>query len=154
MKWKKMQKNQKALQNIMGRIEIINRDKDIDVVYFQIPQDVIKYWNTSIISNYRDELIDNVKRDNPEEKVKDFFDKSELLMYAVEHRARLAQTKGKLCGLGSLLYLSLTCIIYIYIYTYIYIFILIYYYREKCLDISCNYYYFGLKCFHAFHLPD
>ena len=112
----------------MGRIEIINGNKNIDVVYFPIPQNVIKYWRTSIISNYRDELIDNVIRDNPEEKVKDFFAKSELLIYAVAHRAKIAKAKGKLCGLGFLLYYALTCKYHLYYiniinikYIYIYI---------------------------------
>ena len=49
-------------------------------------------------------MIDNVKRENPEEKVKDFFTRSIDLMYAVEHQAHLAKTKKLCCGFGRFVY--------------------------------------------------
>ena len=92
------------LDNLMGRVEIINETNDMEVVYFQIPRKIKKFWNTYFISEYRDRLIENVSRDNPEEKVKDFFERSIDLMYAVDHQARLARTKKCCRGLGHLLY--------------------------------------------------
>ena len=91
-----IQANNEFLTNLMGRVEIINQSNDLEVVYFQIPQTIQKFWNSYFISEYRDRLIDNVKRDNPEEKVKDFFTRSIDLMYAVEHQAHLAKIQ-KLC---------------------------------------------------------
>ena len=91
-----IQANNEFLTNLMGRVEIINQSNDLEVVYFQIPQTIQKFWNSYFISEYRYRLIDNVKRDNPEEKVKDFFTRSIDLMYAVEHQAHLAKIQ-KLC---------------------------------------------------------
>ena len=44
-----------------------------------------------------------MKRDNPEEKVKDFFEKSEHLIYAVEHQGKIAKLK-KCCCCGPILF--------------------------------------------------
>ena len=123
--WKSLVKTQK-LDKIMGRCEIINEDQNIDVVYFPIPDNVTKYWDTSVIHTQIDNLISTVSRDNPEEKVKDFLIKSEDLIQAVHHRARIAKVTNKLPIIGRFLDWSLTGIriyIYIYIYKYIYIYI-------------------------------
>ena len=99
------------LNNLMGRIEIINASNDLEVVYFQIPKTIQEFWKTYFISEYRDRLIENVKRDNPEEKVKDFFSRSIDLMYAVEHQALLAKTKKLGCGLGRFIYFLISSMI-------------------------------------------
>ena len=53
-------------------------------------------------------MIDNVKRDKPKEKVKDFFSRSIDLIYAVEHQELLSKTKKLGCGLGRVIYLLIS----------------------------------------------
>jgi hypothetical protein len=91
----------------MGRIEILNDKDELEVVYYHIPIKVRKFWNRNFIKEYRNNLIDNVKRDNPEEKVKDFFEKSERLMYAVDHQEMLHSLKH-FPFIGKLLYFLIT----------------------------------------------
>ena len=56
----------------MARIEIVNEQEQLEIVYFKIPECVTRFWQTSLIRNLRDETILKVKRDNPEEKAIDF----------------------------------------------------------------------------------
>ena len=37
----------------MGRIEILNEDRELEVVYFTIPQIVRKHWGDHFVSQYR-----------------------------------------------------------------------------------------------------
>ena len=67
--WKSKQ-NQKKIKEIFARIEILNEERELEVIYFKIPSDVIKFWESNIIKAYRKELIYHVKRDNAEEKVR------------------------------------------------------------------------------------
>jgi hypothetical protein len=62
-------KKSKEFKNIMARIEIVNKDNELEVVFFQIPKCVTKYWETNLIKDLRKETIYKVKRDNPEDKV-------------------------------------------------------------------------------------
>lgn len=49
----------------MGRIEILNHDKELEVIYFQIPEIVRKHWGDHFVNQYRENLITQIKRDNP-----------------------------------------------------------------------------------------
>lgn len=62
----------KGIEKLMGRIEILNSERELEVVYFNIPQIVRNHWSDHFVSQYRENMILEVKRDNPEEKVKDF----------------------------------------------------------------------------------
>jgi hypothetical protein len=74
MLWKSTH-NAKDLKNILGRIEILNENRQLEVVFFQIPENVVRFWKSHLINNFREDLIQRVKRDNPEEKVNSFFAK-------------------------------------------------------------------------------
>ena len=37
----------------MGRIEILNENRDLEVVYFNIPHIVRKHWGDHFVSQYR-----------------------------------------------------------------------------------------------------
>lgn len=56
----------KGVERLMGRIEILNTDKELEVIYFQIPDIVRKYWGDHFVNQFRENLITQVKRDNPE----------------------------------------------------------------------------------------
>ncbi len=95
----------KGVDRVMGRIEILNPEKDLEVIYFQIPEVVRKHWRDHFVDRLREEIILDVKRDNPDEKVKDYFEKSDKLIYAVEHQERIARIHKSCCCGGPTLFM-------------------------------------------------
>jgi len=98
--WKQKHRD---LEKQMGRIEILNEAGNLEVIYFQIPSSIRSFWEKPIISTYKNYIVETVSRDNPEEKVKDFFEKSEYLIFALNHQDRIAEIKRIWC-LGWVLY--------------------------------------------------
>jgi hypothetical protein len=70
-----------------GRVEIVRGDK-LERVYFRILP-VCSF----LTEQSRKELVLQVKRDTQQDKIQDFFDKSEDLMQEMEHRERLAKNR-------------------------------------------------------------
>lgn len=60
------------MSQIVGRIEINNQYQQLEVIYFPLPPIIRIYWQMPAIREYRNQLIDKITRDNPEEKVNDF----------------------------------------------------------------------------------
>ena len=65
-----------SIQNVVGRIEIQNPNQEIEVVYFPLPAMVSVFWAKQVVKEKREDLLYKVNRDNPEEKVMDFQDRS------------------------------------------------------------------------------
>ena len=111
----------------MGRCEIINSENNIEIIHYPMPINVMKYWNTTIIQTKAKDLLETVKRDTPEEKVKDYLLKSKELKEAIQHRAKIRwYTKRLPRRFGSFIDWTLTGIykyIYIHTHTHIYIYI-------------------------------
>eukprot|EP00357_Protocruzia_adherens_P032750 CAMPEP_0115021882 /NCGR_PEP_ID=MMETSP0216-20121206/31174_1 /TAXON_ID=223996 /ORGANISM="Protocruzia adherens, Strain Boccale" /LENGTH=609 /DNA_ID=CAMNT_0002394369 /DNA_START=33 /DNA_END=1863 /DNA_ORIENTATION=- len=72
-----------------ARIEILNRDNHVEVVYFQKPEEVIRFWNTTAIRQERERILEFVDRDNPKEKLKSFMDRGQSLIDIMDHQQRL-----------------------------------------------------------------
>lgn len=68
--WEK--KHKVDIRNYIGRIEILNPQGDLEVVYFPMPALVRLFWKKKAVKEYRDDIIFGVTRDNPEEKVMGF----------------------------------------------------------------------------------
>jgi len=60
------------MSKIVGKIEIQNANQELEVVYFPLPAIVKVFWSAKQVSDYRNETIYEINRDNPEEKVLDF----------------------------------------------------------------------------------
>ena len=109
-----------GLEKIMGRCEILNNDRNLEVVYFPIPTIVNKYWEKGIIQTQIDELLSEVTRENPEEKVRDYMRMFEDIIKQVRHRESISKFAQNHLpkAIGTFLDYSLTGI-YIYIYIYL-----------------------------------
>jgi hypothetical protein len=57
-----------------GRIEIV-RDNKLERIYFRVPS-----LCHNLTKDSKDDLLINVKRDNQQDKIEDFFDRSDFLM--------------------------------------------------------------------------
>lgn len=70
-----------------GRIEIVRNEK-LERVYFRIPA-ICK----NLTDKSKKDLMWNVKRDNQQDKIEDFFDRSTFLIKEMEHRDALSKNK-------------------------------------------------------------
>ena len=96
------------MDQIMGRCEIINSDKNLEVVFFPKPLIIGKYWETSVIQTHVNKINDTVNRNNPESKIQDYFDKSKSLIRAVRHREDINKITGKFGIVGKIFEWMLT----------------------------------------------
>ena len=72
-----------------------------------IPPIVQNFWDKSVIHQIKNEIIEEGSRENPEEKVKDFFKKADDIIYALEHQQKIAQVK-RIPLIGYILYILLS----------------------------------------------
>eukprot|EP00026_Physarum_polycephalum_P000121 Phypoly_transcript_00121.p1 GENE.Phypoly_transcript_00121~~Phypoly_transcript_00121.p1 ORF type:complete len:2101 (+),score=228.03 Phypoly_transcript_00121:347-6649(+) len=70
-----------------GRIEIVRNEK-LERVYFRIPS-ICK----NLTTKSKKDMMWNVKRDNQQDKIEDFFDRSTFLIKEMEHREVLSKNK-------------------------------------------------------------
>ena len=70
------------------RIEIVDDEGALGVVYFPMPSWVMAVWTTAHVEAVKKEIVMTVKRDNPEEKLKDFWSQatSQLIDVVKHHR--------------------------------------------------------------------
>jgi hypothetical protein len=48
----------------------------VEIVYFPLPPLTRLYWNWPSVQRFKESMLDNVNRDNPEEKLSDFQQRS------------------------------------------------------------------------------
>ena len=72
------------MSKIVGRIEVINNNK-IEVIYFPLPPSIRNYWHMPAIREIRNKVIEKINRKNPEEKVADFHERSEELIWYIKN---------------------------------------------------------------------
>lgn len=89
----------------MGRIEILNENGQLELLYFKIPKEIMLHWKAPLIEKVREEILTQIKLENPEEKVRSFLDLSEKLVLAVYHQANIAKIKDYVPMIGWMLYL-------------------------------------------------
>jgi hypothetical protein len=90
----------KYCHSVVGRIEIQSPKKgmtgkgggnQLEVVYFPIPQVVLTRWKNWEVQKSKNEMLYIVKRDNPDEKVKDLLERGQHVINVLQHQETLAQ---------------------------------------------------------------
>ena len=94
------------MDTVVGKIEVQTPDQALEAVYFPKPPLVSIYFNWRQAKSYRIDLVDGLNRDNPEEKLMDFQEKSERIIILMNLLATIDQLKRK--SLAGRLYYMLT----------------------------------------------
>ncbi|KRX10412.1 hypothetical protein PPERSA_10511 [Pseudocohnilembus persalinus] len=84
--WENQDFGKRDHKKFIGSIEVVNESSQLQRIFFKIPKSVLRVWNLHIMQEKRNEIIDTVKRDNPEDKVKDLFDKFNNLEHMIEYQ--------------------------------------------------------------------
>ena len=79
----------KEILAAVRRIEIVDDDGKVGRLYFQMPEYVESVWASNDVEEFKQEIIFTVKRDNPEEKLKDFWYKTDDLVALLQHTHRI-----------------------------------------------------------------
>lgn len=77
-------------------IEILNEDGMLGRVHFQMPEFVQLVWTSNDVEEVKQEIVTQVKRDNPEEKLKDFWLRTEELIAVLRYQFTLRKLPHKL----------------------------------------------------------
>lgn len=72
--------------NKIGSIEVLNEKSQIQRIFFKIPRSILRVWHLDILLDLRTKVINSVKRDNPEDKVKSLFDSFELIDQMIDYQ--------------------------------------------------------------------
>ncbi|KRX09314.1 hypothetical protein PPERSA_05983 [Pseudocohnilembus persalinus] len=81
-------------KNFIGSIEVINEQQNIQRIFFKIPRSVIRVWDIDIVSRQRNKMLEQISRDNPEDKIKNLLDKFEELEKTIEYQNILYKKFG------------------------------------------------------------
>eukprot|EP00824_Muranothrix_gubernata_P007553 TRINITY_DN1960_c0_g3_i3.p1 TRINITY_DN1960_c0_g3~~TRINITY_DN1960_c0_g3_i3.p1 ORF type:complete len:634 (-),score=133.68 TRINITY_DN1960_c0_g3_i3:53-1954(-) len=94
-RWEAVSKADDYLRAHMGRIEIL-REKKLEKVYFRVPEICLKQYKNKLVDSAKDKLLYSVRRDNPSDKIVDFFYRQEYIMDVIEwqNELRLLATKS------------------------------------------------------------
>ena len=84
----------KQIIGSIRRIEINDDEDQIGRVYFQMPEDVMEVWRSADVVAAKDDIVLNVKRDNPEEKLKDFWLRTDDLLAVIKHQRAIRGLKS------------------------------------------------------------
>jgi len=77
-------------------IEILDGKGDLGRVHFKMPEFVQLVWGEDDVEEKKQEILQQVKRDNPEEKLKDFWLRTDGLIAVLRHQFRLRKLPHKL----------------------------------------------------------
>lgn len=69
-----------------GCIELVNQNGSLQRTYFIIPDSAREQINTSVVRKERDNILDNVRRDSPEDKLIDFTDRMRDLIEMIRYK--------------------------------------------------------------------
>jgi len=72
-----------------GRIEVVGKDEQLHRIYFPVPWDCREQMQNPLVKAERKNLMDNVTRDPPEEKLDDFLDRGVQIQTVIEHQHRI-----------------------------------------------------------------
>ena len=84
----------KQIIGSIRRIEINDDEDQVGRVYFQMPEDVMEVWRSADVVAAKDDIVQNVKRDNPEEKLKDFWMRTDDLLAVIKHQRAIRGLKN------------------------------------------------------------
>ncbi|CAM9149389.1 unnamed protein product [Chrysoparadoxa australica] len=82
------------LEEHMARVELLDEHRDVQVIYFMVPQLVKRAWDCTEARQVRDDIKfpkGIVRRDNPEEKVLAFLQEADVLVDVLRHRDDIAR---------------------------------------------------------------
>lgn len=77
-----------SFKQYVGSIEIVKEDK-LERIYFTIPRIILDIWNKPQIQKLKDHMNYSLNRDNNYEKIEDFFDKSQDLIFELKYNWNL-----------------------------------------------------------------
>jgi hypothetical protein len=63
------QETLKEVDEIMGKIEIVNEEGELQILHFPKTKSITEIWELELIQDYKSILIRQISRDNSEEKV-------------------------------------------------------------------------------------
>jgi hypothetical protein len=86
-----------AFSKFFGSIEIIAGD-NLRRIYFPVPRPCREQMKNPLVKQEMTNLLDNVKRDNPEEKLDDFLDRSLGVQAVIEHQQSIL-SGGRFSGI-------------------------------------------------------
>uniref|UniRef100_A0A7S3XT53 B30.2/SPRY domain-containing protein n=1 Tax=Heterosigma akashiwo TaxID=2829 RepID=A0A7S3XT53_HETAK len=72
-----------------GRIEVLGKDDELHRIYFPIPWDCREQMKNPLVKAARKDLLENVSRENPEEKLDNFLDRGLQIQSVIEHQHRI-----------------------------------------------------------------
>ena len=79
-------------EKLVASIEITSQDGSVQRVYFAIPPFVITYWSYPEVQKAKHKFLWDVSRESPEDKLSDFYDRSESLMHVMRRQELLRLT--------------------------------------------------------------
>lgn len=71
------------------KIEIIDADGKLGRVYFQMPEFINLVWRSTVVEQHKRDLLFEVNRDSPEEKLKDFWLRIDNFIAVLKHQHQL-----------------------------------------------------------------
>eukprot|EP00736_Rhodelphis_marinus_P011999 Rmarinus@m.12901 len=95
-KWEKTSETgcPKRMLDIVGRIEVL-RGKALERIYFPVPSVAREQFRSKVLEQERSSLLYEVNRDNPGEKVSDFLNRMDDIIYVMKHQDRMSQYKNE-----------------------------------------------------------
>lgn len=76
-------------EKLVASIEVTSEDGSVQRVYFAIPAFVTRYWAYPEVQKAKDKFLWAVSRESPEDKLSDFYDRSESLIQVMRRQEAL-----------------------------------------------------------------
>lgn len=90
-------------EKYLASVEIVNVDGRLIKVFFPIARKIKRMWHFDFINSYLMDLLDNINRDNPDDKVRDIFEKFSYFIEIIQHQNSIAKLAEKLPLVGSVM---------------------------------------------------
>lgn len=89
--------NKKSLV-FLGSIEIQDEDDELVKVFFKVPSSVSLVWGCNVVQDSSTEILNSIRRDNPEDKLKDLQEKFQYYAAMINHQNNLLSWSEYLFG--------------------------------------------------------
>ena len=81
--WSKVTQFQE--ESYICRVEILDQNKKLMIMYFPKPEIVDQYWDNPYVQESKKCMLQDIKRDNPDVKLNQFEDMSDKILIILDH---------------------------------------------------------------------
>ena len=87
-------------EKYLASVEIVNVDGRLIKVFFPIAKKIKRIWHFSFINSFLMDLLDNINRDNPDDKVRDIFEEFSYFIEVIVHQNNIGKLAEMLPYVG------------------------------------------------------